>query len=423
MKEKFLSDLRKARETLSGEELATTLKNMRKRMENDLDPNLVSADIVHNMLISFREIQDYDSMVQMIDDLEALPNSAFTYTPAIRHLYAFALNRRKQPGDRERALHVINSALQKEENNFPDMICLAGRIYKDIFVESSYTDQESLENAINWYRKGFEIQPNEYAGINLATLLVIKGNEFAKCSELQHIASVLNILIGRKGNLSSIQDYWDVATFFEISVLAANYSKAIQAAQCMFNLKPPRWYLKSTVGNIELINRFKRKPEDAPLTPDEQIFQFWMEYFIDATNDDVSTVICFPMLVLETDKVLMPSYVTVNLNGADGKSLQIQNICLQCLRDKDDCKRPHSWILSVSEIRGVSLYKADQRCLFLYVHHNCDDFQMFFPSEELRTRFYNLILEMTADEEGITDLDSISDSGPIQVFHPIDDPF
>ena len=114
--------------------------------------------------------------------------------------------------------------------------------------------------------------------------------------------------------------------------------------------------------------------------------------------------------------MLMPSYVTVNLNGADGKSLQIQNICLKCLQDKDNCKRPHSWIFSVSEIRGVSLYKADQRCLFLYVHHNSDDFQMFFPSQELRTCFYNLIMEMTADEEGITDLDSIGDSGPIQVL-------
>lgn len=53
-----------------------------------------------------------------------------------------------------------------------------------------------------------------------------------------------------------------------------------------------------------------------------------------------------------------------------------------------------------------SLYKRDERCLFLYVSENSDDFQIFLPSQACRERFHDLLGELTANHESINDLDT-----------------
>ncbi|KAL3882967.1 hypothetical protein ACJMK2_029268 [Sinanodonta woodiana] len=385
IKERFLADLRKARDQYKGEELAKVLEGMKRRLD---DPQLLSVDVVVNLLISYREIQDYNSMVQLVEDLEQIPNNKIASTVAVQNLYAFALNRRNKGGDRQKALEVISKVIDQSDNPIPDLLCLAGRIYKDFFIASEYVDTASLENAIKWYRKGFEVQPNEYAGINLATLLVISGKDFSNCSELQRIGLLLNNLIGKKGSLLTLKDYWDIATFFEISVLAQDYGKACQAAQRMFELEPPNWYLKSTLTNILLINQFRRKPQQqsGEDSNDLSLFHFWIEFFMEATKSEVTSIL-YPVLVLEPTKIYMPSYVQIN-NDEDNMSVSLWNISPR----KD--KQQHEWKFPISSIKGVSTYKRDCRAVFMYVMENSDDFHIFFSSETQRRLFHDQVCDM-----------------------------
>ena len=67
-----------------------------------------------------------------------------------------------------------------------------------------------------------------------------------------------------------------------------------------------------------------------------------------------------------------------------------------------------------------SLYKRDDRCVFLYVHENSDDFHMYFPNSQYREHFYNLILTLTADQANkFTDLDADLSAEQIRVSFPL----
>jgi mitogen-activated protein kinase kinase kinase 5 len=104
----------------------------------------------------------------------------------------------------------------------------------------------------------------------------------------------LNALLGKKGRyLKDFNDYWDVATFFELHAVQHDWPKACQAALHMYLLNPPIWYLKSTINNLKILHQATRihgpqKPREQSqmITADEDVYRFWIDFFSDAVNSN-----------------------------------------------------------------------------------------------------------------------------------------
>ncbi|GMR39241.1 hypothetical protein PMAYCL1PPCAC_09436, partial [Pristionchus mayeri] len=390
-REKFLSDLRKVREIENMKDANEFLNKMRTRLDN---PDVLSVDTVHALMMCYRDNQNYDGMICLVEDLARIQDCSIILQQVVRFLYAFALNRRNKPGDKNKALEAVLDMMAKDENQSPDVICLAGRIYKDRFIKSGYEDRESLAEAITWYRKAFVMSPLEYSGVNLTTLLKASGESFETNAEMQQIAVVLNSLLGRKGVIDKLTDYWDVATFFEVSVLAEDYTKACQAALRMALLKPPSWYLRSTMENIKLINRCSAT--QSPVEKEMQQYLFWTEFLMEACESEGDiTFPRFPVLICEVNKQYTPSFLTMNTQ--DGSAI------LSHVLEKSSgqaAKAPalgiHRWHFNTNNIKAVSASKRDDRSMFLYVYENSDNFNLVFPTSAHCAKVLAILITMTS---------------------------
>ncbi|XP_028997841.1 mitogen-activated protein kinase kinase kinase 5 [Betta splendens] len=401
-RETILNEIRKARELYTGMELAAELSRIQQRLDN---VECLSVDIVINLLLTYRDIQDYDSIVKLVETLEKLPTFDPVAHPHVKFHYAFALNRRNLPGDRQKALDTMLPLVEDEEEQVAsDIYCLVGRIYKDMFLESHFTDTQSRDSGILWFKRGFESEPTLHSGINYAVLLLAAGQQFDTSFELRKVGVKLSSLLGKKGSLDKLQSYWDVGFFLGASILASDKTRVIQASEKLFKLKAPIWYLCSLVETILIYQHFTKSSVEPP-SPRQELLDFWMDFLVEATKTDVSSV-RFPVLILEPTKVYQPSYLSIN------KDVEDNTVSIWHVAPDDKNKGIHEWNFSATSVRGVSISKFDERSAFLYVLHNAEDFQIYFCTEMHCKRFCDLVNSITEEtwkspEEGDCDADTL----------------
>ncbi|XP_022619973.1 mitogen-activated protein kinase kinase kinase 5-like [Seriola dumerili] len=395
-RESIRHEIRMARERFSGQALSEELSHIQKRLDS---VELLTPDIVMNLLLSYRDIQDYDSIIKLVETLNHLPMCVVARHQNIQFHYIFALNRRNHPGDRAKALKAILPIVESGSMVASDVYCLCGRIYKDMFMSSGFTDQRSRDQACYWYGKAFETEPTLHSGINNVVLLMAAGHEFDTSIELRKIGVTLSSLLGRKGSLEKMRDYWDVGFYLGANILANEHRKVIEASEKLYRLKAPIWYVASIMETYILYRQFVKLSE--VVSPKQETMELWMELLLQSCKPTDSTDRC-PVLILEPSKVLQPAIVCVSEED-ESRTVQLKHVTP--LK-----KGLHQWTFPASAIRGVSASKIDERSCFLYVHYNSDDFQICFPSELHCKGFCELVNSLLQQaEDSAQDLDHLTE--------------
>uniref|UniRef100_A0A4W3IQP6 Mitogen-activated protein kinase kinase kinase 6 n=1 Tax=Callorhinchus milii TaxID=7868 RepID=A0A4W3IQP6_CALMI len=383
-RETIRNEIRKAREMYSGKDLQEALTRIQQRLDS---VELLSADIVMNLLLTYRDIQDLDGIIKLVETLQKLPTCNVAKQPNVKFHYSFALNRRNQPGDREKALDVILPVVESGEQISSDLYCLCGRIYKDIFISSDFTDCQSRDNnppGANWYGRAFKHEPTLHSGINVAVFLMAAGHQFDSSSDLRKIGVKLSSLLGRKGSVEKMQFYWDVGFYLGASILFNDQLKIIQSSEKLYRLKAPVWYLVSAMETYLLYRRFKTNVSEPPQDR-QDLVDFWMDFLLAICRSETPTE-RFLVLILEPTKIFQPATLSVSL---EEKMVTMGHV------SPDEKKGIHTWSFNAESIRGVSVSKFDERCCFLYVLHNSDDFQLYFPTDVCCKRFCELLNSFT----------------------------
>uniref|UniRef100_A0A4W6C1K0 mitogen-activated protein kinase kinase kinase n=1 Tax=Lates calcarifer TaxID=8187 RepID=A0A4W6C1K0_LATCA len=318
-RESIRHEIRMARERFSGQALSEELSHIQKRLDS---VELLTPDIVMNLILSYRDIQDYDAIIKLVETLNHLPMCLVARHQNIQFHYIFALNRRNQPGDRTKALEAILPIVETGHKVASDVYCLCGRIYKDMFMSSGFTDHYSRDQACYWYGKAFETEPTLHSGINNVVLLMAAGHEFDTSIELRKLGVTLSTLLGRKGSLEKMRDYWDVGFFLGANILANEHRKVIEASEKLYRLKAPIWYVASIMETYILYRQFAKLPEVASLKQDT--VDFWMELLLQTCKPTVSTDRC-PVLILEPSKVFQPAIVCVSEED-ESRTVQLKHV-------------------------------------------------------------------------------------------------
>lgn len=202
-------------------------------------------NILHLFIEKLRSFEDFDDIVKLIAKYR---NQKGIKNEFIDQQYALALNR---VGDSEHAVKEIQTVISTYGES-PESYGILGRIYKDKYTKTSRIGY--LEKAIESYQKGFNLDIRDcYPGINLATLLLQKGDS-ASLKQMKNIVTILEYTLSLN---QSNPDIWLQCSFIEVLCLQRDWETVSNQIESLLARipKPAPFVLNTLRNNLSLIKK------------------------------------------------------------------------------------------------------------------------------------------------------------------------
>lgn len=210
--------------------------------------------LIFELIKSFKSFEAWDALIHFIDNKLDSNLGNLLY---VKQQKALAYNKKGNYSDIQTSIVLLQEIL-REHGDSSETYGLIGSAYKKLTIldKTSVGFKTNLERAILNYREGFKFDTRDYyTGINLATLLLVKGTE-TSLVEMNEIIPILKYNL-ELNDYSISADYWLLATAYELYILTKNYDKAKEVLGWISTLQPlpDKWMLESTISNLNLIKQ------------------------------------------------------------------------------------------------------------------------------------------------------------------------
>jgi tetratricopeptide (TPR) repeat protein len=222
----------------------------------------IDAVTAVDLMLTYRSLKDWNGMIVLFNDMPEI----LKHQILVREQLGFAYNRRagdnKDLNDRTEALRILTE-VDEQQGPSSETLGLIGRIHKDEWNEAVNAGETiaaigHLDMAIDAYRRGYLAdQRDAYPGINLLTLLDIRGDQEALDEKIR-MAPVVRFAVERR-LAGKTPDYWDHATMLELAVLENDSAKAMKHLAKAVAVIRETWEPETTARNLKMIERARQE--------------------------------------------------------------------------------------------------------------------------------------------------------------------